>query len=140
MNELLTSVKKMVSQMEPYDVADFYQNNRFPSNHWLGIMENIIAPLEIESMEELDGLAIVQTLEAIGYASTDGGLNFAVGAHTLASAIPILKYGSAAQNQHLLNPMLTGKLICANAITETEAGSDRPPRKPAWPATKEPRG
>jgi len=72
----------------------------------------------------LDPLSAVLAIEALGYGSSDGGLNFAICAHLLACAVPIWKHGSAEQRQRYLPGMSNGTLIAANAMTEPAAGSD----------------
>lgn len=124
MNNHINSVKAIIDNINDYNINECYNNNTFPKEAWKFIMENIIDSLDLNKQDNINGLELINTMEAIGYSSKDGGLNFAVGAHTLASVIPLIIYGSEAQKETYLADMLNGNLICANAITETEAGSD----------------
>jgi alkylation response protein AidB-like acyl-CoA dehydrogenase len=72
----------------------------------------------------LDPVSTVIALEALGYGSTDSGMNFSLAAHLLACAVPIWIYGSEEQKQRLLPKLCNGEWIAANAMTEPTAGSD----------------
>ncbi len=71
-----------------------------------------------------DALSTAVALEALGYACHDSGLNFSVCAHLLACVIPIWKHGTPEQKRRYLPGLCDGTLIAANAMTETESGSD----------------
>lgn len=72
----------------------------------------------------LGALDMLLVLEAMSKANTDNGLSFAIAAHTLSCVIPIQKYGSSAQKQIYLLKLINGEWIAANAMTESESGSD----------------
>ena len=72
----------------------------------------------------LDAVSTAIALEALGYGCKDNGLNFAIGAHLLACLIPLEKYGTYEQKNKYLSKLSNGELIAANAITETESGSN----------------
>lgn len=72
----------------------------------------------------LGALDQLLVLEALGKANSDNGLSFAVAAHTLSCVIPIQKYGTTAQKEKYLPQLINGKIIAANAMTESESGSD----------------
>ena len=72
----------------------------------------------------LDPVSSVLALEALGYGSDYGGLNFSICAHLLACVVPIWKYGSEEQKKKYLPDLCTGKKIAVNAMTESESGSD----------------
>jgi alkylation response protein AidB-like acyl-CoA dehydrogenase len=72
----------------------------------------------------LDPLSATMALEALGYASADGGLNFAICAHLLACVVPIWKHGTAEQKRRYLPGLSDGSLIAANAMSEPGSGSD----------------
>jgi alkylation response protein AidB-like acyl-CoA dehydrogenase len=71
----------------------------------------------------LDALDCALTLEAFGTANPDAGLTLALGAHLCAAVLPIVRHGSADQQQRWL-PSLTAGWVGAGAMTEPEAGSD----------------
>lgn len=73
------------------------------------------------------GLGTLETahmLEAFGYGCSDMGLVFSVAAHLFACCMPIVEQSNAFLQEHILPALCSGKLVGANAITETEAGSD----------------
>ncbi len=72
----------------------------------------------------LSALDMLLVLEALGKANTDNGLSFALAAHTLSCVIPIHKFGTPSQKEQYLQPLLNGEIIAANAMTESESGSD----------------
>lgn len=100
---------------------------RFPNELWLKCGEQKLQGLPVDVTyggEGLDSISTIIALEALGYGSSDGGLNFAICAHLLASVIPIWKYGSEEQKNSYLPELCSGKKIAVNAITESESGSD----------------
>jgi L-prolyl-PCP dehydrogenase len=72
----------------------------------------------------LDALDTMLVIEALGKGCEDGGLIFSLCAHMFASAVPIWRSGATHIHARYLEPIATGKLICANGTTEPEAGSD----------------
>ena len=72
----------------------------------------------------LDALSTALALEALGHGCEDGGLVFAICAHLLACVVPIAMHGSEAQKRKYLPQLCTGQLIAANAMTESDSGSD----------------
>jgi hypothetical protein len=72
----------------------------------------------------LDALTCAIALEAFGYACTDGGLVFSVGAHLLSCVIPVWRFGTDAQKERYLPGICNGAIIGAHAMTEPGSGSD----------------
>ena len=72
----------------------------------------------------LDSLSTAVALEAFGYGCEDSGLVFSIAAHVLSCVVPIWKYGSDDQKARYLPGLCDGRLIAANAMTESESGSD----------------
>ena len=72
----------------------------------------------------LGALGTAHMMEALGRGCDDAGLLFSLGAHLFACAVPIWKLGSAEMRTSLLPKLASGSWIGANAITESEAGSD----------------
>ena len=66
---------------------------------------------------------LLVALESLSKASKDNGLNFALSAHILACVVPIAKYASSNQLEEIVPDLISGKKICANAMTESESGS-----------------
>lgn len=72
----------------------------------------------------LGALEMLLVLECLGKANKDNGLSFAIAAHTLSCVIPIQKYGTSVQKNKYLPGLISGEIIAANAMTESESGSD----------------
>ena len=67
---------------------------------------------------------LVAAHESLGKHSLDNGLLLSINAHLWGSVFPLLNYGTEAQQQQYLAPLLSGNLIAGHAITEPQAGSD----------------
>jgi alkylation response protein AidB-like acyl-CoA dehydrogenase len=72
----------------------------------------------------LSMLGTARLMEALGHGCDDAGLLFSLGAHVFACAVPIWKLGCDEMRASLLPKLARGAWIGANAITESEAGSD----------------
>ncbi|MFT3924325.1 MAG: acyl-CoA dehydrogenase family protein [Myxococcales bacterium] len=72
----------------------------------------------------LDAVETMQLVESLGESCEDGGLVFSLCAHMFASAVPIWRSNSPIHQQRYLRDLANGKLICANAASEPDAGSD----------------
>ncbi len=72
----------------------------------------------------LDALSTAYAMEAFGFGCEDMGLVFSAAAHLFACAMPISVHGSEAVKERFVSALAQGRMIGANAITESEAGSD----------------
>lgn len=72
----------------------------------------------------LDHLTTAYVLEGFGEGCRDLGLLFSAGAHLFACCGPIARSARAPLRSRLLPQLATGRWIGANAMTESEAGSD----------------
>jgi L-prolyl-PCP dehydrogenase len=72
----------------------------------------------------LDCLTTARVLEGFGEGCIELGILFSAAAHLFACCGPIANAGSLALREHLLPRLAQGEWIGANAITESEAGSD----------------
>jgi len=103
------------------------QNQQFSTDLWKKCAEQKIMGLPVDEKfggAGLDPLSSILALEALGYGSDDGGLNFSICAHLLACVIPIWKYGNENQKKKHLLDLCNGNKIAVNAMTESESGSD----------------
>jgi alkylation response protein AidB-like acyl-CoA dehydrogenase len=71
-----------------------------------------------------DALTTARAIEAFGRGCEDMGLVFSVAAHLFACTMPIVEYGSGEIKDELLPRLCSGEQVGANAITESDAGSD----------------
>lgn len=83
----------------------------------------LCAPVEHGGMG-LDALTTARVVEAVGRGSRDLGLLFSACAHLFAAVMPVATHGSEALRREVLPRMCAGEWVGANAITESEAGSD----------------
>ena len=99
----------------------------FPHDLWLKCSSQKLQGLPVDEQyggADLNAQSTIIALEALGYGSADGGLNFSICAHLLACVVPIWKYGNEEQKNIYLSELCNGKRIAVNAMTETESGSD----------------
>jgi alkylation response protein AidB-like acyl-CoA dehydrogenase len=72
----------------------------------------------------LDLLTTARTIEGFGAGTEDMGLAFSACAHLFACAAPIATHGTEELRGRMLPRLASGEWVGANAITESEAGSD----------------
>src|ERR1700746_1553994 len=87
------------------NIIDRDKTSAFPNDLWLKCGSQKLQGLPVS--EQLGGAGLnaqssVIALEALGYGSKDGGLNFSICAHLLACVIPIWKYGNEEQKKKYL--------------------------------------
>lgn len=101
----------------------------FPMDLWqkcadFGI-QGLAAPKAYGGQKEaIDLLTSVLVMEAFGYACPDNGLALGLNAQMWTVQMPIVQFGTAAQKEKFLAPMVAGKLLAAHALTEPNSGSD----------------
>ncbi|HUN36653.1 MAG TPA: acyl-CoA dehydrogenase family protein [Trebonia sp.] len=71
-----------------------------------------------------DILTTVLVMEALGYGCLDNGLIFSLNAQMWSLELPLVKFGTPAQQQAYLPGLLSGDQIGVHAMTEPESGSD----------------
>jgi alkylation response protein AidB-like acyl-CoA dehydrogenase len=71
-----------------------------------------------------DALTTVLAFEALGHACPDNGLIFSIGAHLWSGVMPLVRFGSSAQQERWLRGLCDGSLIAVQAMTEPDTGSD----------------
>ena len=71
-----------------------------------------------------DILTTVLVMEALGYGCRDNGLLFSLNAQMWSLELPLVKFGSTAQQQAYLPGLMSGELIGVHAMTEPDSGSD----------------
>lgn len=94
---------------------------------WKSICKSGIVGITLSEEHGGSGLGafdFVIAMEGLARGCSNNGLLFSVAAHTLACVIPIAKYGSEKQISTLLPGLCNGNFICANAMTESESGSN----------------
>lgn len=71
-----------------------------------------------------DILTAVLVMEGLGYGCHDNGLIFSLNAQMWSVELPIVKFGTPAQQQRYLPGLISGDLIGVHAMTEPDSGSD----------------
>jgi alkylation response protein AidB-like acyl-CoA dehydrogenase len=71
-----------------------------------------------------DVLTTVLVMEALGYGCGDNGLLFSLNAQMWSLELPLVKYGTPAQQEAYLPPLMSGEIIGVHAMTEPDSGSD----------------
>ena len=71
-----------------------------------------------------DILTTVLVMEALGYGCHDNGLIFSLNAQMWSLELPLVKFGTPAQQQAYLPGLMSGDLIGVHAMTEPDSGSD----------------
>jgi alkylation response protein AidB-like acyl-CoA dehydrogenase len=69
-------------------------------------------------------LTTALVMEALGYGCRDNGLLFSLNAQMWSVELPLVTFGTPAQQQAYLPGMVSGELIGAHAMTEPASGSD----------------
>ena len=122
-NEIVTFARARLNA----GAAERDRTGTFSRELWLECgalrLQGLLVPEEYGG-RGLDSLSATMALEALGYASADGGLNFAISAHLLACVVPIWKHGTVEQKRRYLPGLSDGSLIAANAMSEPGSGSD----------------
>jgi alkylation response protein AidB-like acyl-CoA dehydrogenase len=73
---------------------------------------------------DADILTTALVMEALGYGCHDNGLLFSLNAQMWSVELPLVTFGTVAQQQAYLPGMALGDLIGAHAMTESGSGSD----------------
>lgn len=71
-----------------------------------------------------DPLTTALVMEGLGYGCHDNGLIFSLNAQMWSVELPLVKFGTPAQQQSYLPGLIAGDLIGVHAMTESESGSD----------------
>jgi alkylation response protein AidB-like acyl-CoA dehydrogenase len=99
----------------------------FPRDEWQACAKFGIQGLPIPA--ELGGagsdvLTTALVMEALGYGCQDNGLLFSLNAQMWSVELPLVIFGTPAQQRAYLPGMVSGELIGAHAMTEPGSGSD----------------
>jgi alkylation response protein AidB-like acyl-CoA dehydrogenase len=109
------------------DLAKREDAGDFPREAWRACAKFGIQGLPIPA--ELGGggadiLTTVLVMEALGYGCHDNGLIFSLNAQMWSLELPLVKFGTPAQQRAYLPGLMSGDLIGVHAMTEPDSGSD----------------
>lgn len=94
---------------------------------WQQVSQNGIAAAFIPAANggpELNATETALVLEKLAANCTDSGFVFSLGAHLLAGLSPLVKQANEKLKARIFPEILSGKMILANAMTETASGSN----------------
>jgi alkylation response protein AidB-like acyl-CoA dehydrogenase len=109
------------------DLGKREESGEFPMEAWRACARFGIQGLPVPA--ELGGggsdiLTTVLVMEALGYGCGDNGLIFSLNAQMWSLELPLVKFGTPAQQQAYLPGLMSGELIGVHAMTEPDSGSD----------------
>ena len=109
------------------DLATREEAGQFPRQAWGACAKFGIQGLPVPT--ELGGggadmLTTAVVMEALGYGCHDNGLIFSLNAQMWSLELPLVKFGTPAQQQAYLPRLVSGDLIGVHAMTEPDSGSD----------------
>jgi alkylation response protein AidB-like acyl-CoA dehydrogenase len=109
------------------DLAEREEAGEFSPDAWRACAKFGIQGLPVPA--ELGGggadiLTTVLVMEGLGYGCHDNGLIFSLNAQMWSLQLPLVKFGTPAQQNAYLPGLLAGDLIGVHAMTEPDSGSD----------------
>jgi alkylation response protein AidB-like acyl-CoA dehydrogenase len=109
------------------DLAKRDDTGEFPREAWRACAEFGIQGLPVPA--ELGGagsdvLTTALVMEALGYGCHDNGLLFSLNAQMWSVELPLVTFGTPAQQRTYLPGLVSGDIIGGHAMTEPESGSD----------------
>lgn len=112
--------RHIAPNVDERDEAELFDRNLYDEMRELNLPA--LAMPEKYGGKGLDYLSLILALEEL--AKVDDSLSASVNASVLLCQWPILRYGSAAQKQRFLLPLVSGEKLGAFALTEPNAGTD----------------
>ncbi len=110
----------------PAPTADAREKQRLLRDAWKACAEfglfTMAVPRELGG-DGFSNVEILEVLESLGEGCSNDGLLFALGAHLWAVIQPIVRFGTPAQVERYLPPLMSGEWIGAHAMTESENNS-----------------
>jgi L-prolyl-PCP dehydrogenase len=109
------------------DLAKREETGEFSARAWRACAKFGIQGLPVPA--ELGGggadiLTTVLVMEGLGHGCHDNGLIFSLNAQLWSLELPLVKFGTPAQQQAYLPGLMSGDLIGVHAMTEPDSGSD----------------
>lgn len=127
LSDIQKEYRKSVIEFVEANINKYCEEKRFNKELWRKLADFGILGLSIS--EEYNGLGedfltSIIAMEALGYACKDNGFVFAISNHIWVCQNLIYKYGSEYLKNKYLTGMVSGDIIGAYALTESESGSD----------------
>ena len=109
------------------DLVKHEDAGEFPREAWRKCAEFGVQGLPVPAERggaDADILTTALVMEALGYGCHDNGLLFSLNAQMWSVEVPLVTFGTPAQQQAYLPGMVSGDLIGAHGMTEAGSGSD----------------
>jgi len=110
-----------------HDVAARDDAAEFSADSWRACAKFGVQGLPIPAEMGGAGADIVTTaavMEGLGYGCHDNGLLFSINAQMWTLELPLVKFGTPAQQQKYLPGLMSGDIIGVQGVTEPDAGTD----------------
>jgi L-prolyl-PCP dehydrogenase len=125
--ELIEAATDFARRELNQDLAKLEDAAEFPREAWrkcagFGI-QGLPVPAELGG-GGADVLSTALVMEALGYGCHDNGLLFSLNAQMWSVQLPLVLFGTHAQQEAYLPAMVSGDLIGAHGMTEAGSGSD----------------
>jgi L-prolyl-PCP dehydrogenase len=125
--ELMEAATDFARRELNHDLAKREDAGEFPRDAWQACakfgVQGLPVPAELGGAGS-DVLTTTLVMEALGRGCHDNGLLFSLNAQMWSVELPLVIFGTQAQQQAYLPGMVSGDLIGGHAMTESESGSD----------------
>ena len=125
--ELMEAATTFAQRELNQDLAKRDDAGEFPREAWQACakfgIQGLPVPAELGGAGS-DVLTTTLVMEALGYGCRDNGLLFSLNAQMWSVELPLVIFGSSAQQQAYLPGLMSGEVIGGHAMTEPESGSD----------------
>jgi alkylation response protein AidB-like acyl-CoA dehydrogenase len=125
--ELMDAATAFARRELNQDLAKREEAGEFPWAAWQACarfgIQGMPVPAELGGAGS-DVLTTALVMEALGYGCHDNGLLFSLNAQLWSVELPLVIFGTPAQQQAYLPGLVAGDIIGGHAMTEAESGSD----------------
>ena len=125
--ELMEAATTFARRELNQELAKRDDTGEFPRDAWQACakfgIQGLPVPAELGGAGS-DVLTTTLVMEALGYGCRDNGLLFSLNAQMWSVELPLVIFGSAAQQQAYLPGLMSGEVIGGHAMTEPDSGSD----------------
>ena len=125
--ELMDAATTFARRELNYDLAKRDEAGEFPWAAWQACarfgIQGLPVPAELGGAGS-DVLTTTLIMEALGYGCQDNGLLFSLNAQMWSVELPLVIFGTPAQQLAYLPGLISGDTIGGHAMTEPESGSD----------------
>jgi alkylation response protein AidB-like acyl-CoA dehydrogenase len=125
--ELMDAAADFARRELNHDLGECEDAGEFPRDAWQACakfgIQGLPVPAELGGAGS-DVLTTTLVMEALGRGCHDNGLLFSLNAQMWSVELPLVIFGTPAQQQAYLPGMVSGDIIGGHAMTESESGSD----------------